>query len=184
MDSKTVILNVRGIKYQVLLDSLKKHRNTRLAKLRNEIINKNYDEIEKLCDSFSKNLKEFYFDRDPYVLNMVLNYNLNKRLHISHKECVYFIRDELEYWQIDEFVLENCCKIIYFDKLEEIEGLIESEEMLKKKLNHKEDFGTSFYPEIREKLWNLFDNPKSSIYAKVYYFLIKLIIQNLKIILS
>lgn len=169
MKTKTVILNARGIKYQVIMDSFKNHCNTRLQKLRNEIITQNYDEIAKLCDGYSEDLNEFYFDRDPYVLNMVLNYNTNNKLHLNHKECVYFVREELEYWQIDDYALEDCCKIIYFEKLSEIQELIDSEESLKRKLHHKEDFGTWFYPELRERLWNLFDNPKSSIYAKVLY---------------
>lgn len=167
MDIKTIILNARGIKYEVLLDSFKRHKYTRLEKLRNEIINQNHNEVSKLCDRFNKCLDEFYFDRDPYVLNMILNYYHNNKLHLSHKECVHFIRDELEYWQIDEYALEDCCKIVYFGKSEELDELIKGEEELHIKMNHKDDFGTSCFPDLRETLWNLFDNPRSSNYAKV-----------------
>lgn len=169
-NDKKIVLNARGIKFNVYIRNFDRYGRTRLGKLASQIESKNENEIAKLCDEYDLNTNEFYFDRDPFILNRILSYYSSDSLHISHSECVHFIRDELEYWQIDEYSLSSCCKLIYFEKSNEISETIQHEEELREKLNFKEDFGTKFYPEIREKLWNLFDNPNSSIGARILFY--------------
>ena len=69
------VLNVRGIKYDVIISSFDKLPNSRLGKLQN-LIAKNQmncdDDFELLCDGFDLVKKEFYFNRDPYVFNLIL----------------------------------------------------------------------------------------------------------------
>ena len=174
---KTIILNVRGIKYEVILDSFNEFQNTRLGILSIHIKNKNYDEISKLCDRYNDDLNEFYFNRDPYVLNMILNYYQTKRLHLNNDQCVLFIKSELEYWCIEEYLLQSCCQAFYCDKLEDLNEIIEIESKIIRKRFKKIDFGKRCFPKLREKIWNLFDNPKSSIYAAIlFYFYIFLIL--------
>ena len=115
----------------------------------------------------NKELNEYYFDRDPYILNKILNFYQTGKLHIDHSECVHFIRDELEYWQINEFALEDCCKIIYFEKSDDIQENMQDEVEMRLKLNQKDDFGRRLFPSFRKKIWNLFNNPHSSKLAKV-----------------
>lgn len=168
---KKVVINARGIKFKVYIQNFDKYPRTRLGKLAQKIKLKDAAEINKLCDEFDSNSDEYYFDRDPFVLNRILSYYTTNSLHISHSECVHFIRDELEYWQIDEYALSSCCKLIYFEKCDEIDDLVDNEEALRKRVDFKEDFGTRFYPEIREKIWNLFNNPNSSIGGKILFYI-------------
>jgi hypothetical protein len=163
-----IVLNIRGLKYEVILDRLEKCCKSRLYKLRNAIIFNNKIEIRKLCDRFNDDLTEFYFNRDPFILNQILNFYETDTLHLNHSECATFIQDELNYWGIDENLLEDCCKSTFYEKLEQIEQTIERETHMRSKFNFKEDFGTGYIADLREKIWDLFDDPHSSVWAKVY----------------
>lgn len=177
IDNRTIIINARGIKYEILLHSLDKYPNTRLGKLKKLIIKQNSIDIGLLCDKFNHELTEFYFNRDPFVLNMILNYYQTEKLHVSHTECVLFLQEEFEYWQIDEYAFHSCCQVVYHDKLEDSEEITKMEKITFKNFNHRDDFGPYCFPKLREKLWNLFDNPESSIFAKIlFYFSISCIV--------
>ena len=165
-----IILNARGFKYEVPLDSFKRAPRSRLGKIRKYLLNNNIDEIKQLCDRFNPDLKEIYFNRDPFVLNNVLNFYQNGKLHMNHSECVMFIRDEIDYWHINnDHSFETCCQLNFNEKLEETESLIETRNDLFEKINNlDENFGVCL-PNLREKLWNLFDDPSSSIFAKLLF---------------
>lgn len=175
-DWKLIILNARSIKYEVKINLFEKYPTTRLGQLRNHIINKNEIEIAKLCDNYTSDLSEFYFNKDPYILNMLLNYYQMEKMHLNRTECVSFICEELNYWQINEISFKSCCQIVYQDKLEDISELIEMENSLLKKIRHNDNFGQCGFPRLRQSLWTLFENPNSSIYAKVLFYISILII--------
>ncbi len=162
--SNRVILNIRGVKYDVKWKTLRKFPNTRLGKLKNAI---NTNEIYKLCDDFDSINNEFYFERDPFIFNYVLNYYLTGKLHVSGEKCVSLIKEELNYWDIDVYSIESCCGIYYHTKSNEVDDNMALESATLKKIYFVEDFGKRFYPEFRRKVWNLFEKPRSSIYSKV-----------------
>jgi hypothetical protein len=176
MNNKTIIINARGVKYEVILNMFEKYPKTRLGKLRNYIINRNYNELNLLCDHYNDDLKEFYFNRDPYLLNMMLNYYLNDKLHMNQTDCAIFIKNELDYWQIDSYEFDSCCHITFHEKIEKSDFLITLHNKTQKKIIYEDDFGESFFPRFRENIWNLFNNPQSSVYAKlIFYFSILII---------
>ena len=148
-NKQTNFLNVRGFKYEVLLDSLGNHPNTRLDKLRKEIKNQNLNEISLLCDKFSSDLKEFYFNRDPFVLNMILNYYVTNNLHMNQTDCVSFLKDELDYWQIDDCEFYSCCQVVYHDRMQNFVDLLEIKQWVFKTLDEKDNFGIHFFPNFR-----------------------------------
>jgi hypothetical protein len=166
---QTIILNIRGFKYEIVLDRLDKCFKSRLSRLRHAILAHNKNEIRKICERFNDDLTEFYFNRDPFILNQILNYYETDTLHLNHSECATFVQDELNYWGIDENLLDDCCKSTFYEKLEEIEHKIERENHMRSKFNFKENFGTGYLAEFREKIWNLFDNPHSSVWANVLF---------------
>jgi len=150
MNSKqSICLNVRGFKYEVMLDSLANHPNTRLGKLRMAIKKQNLSEISILCDRFNSNLNEFYFNRDPFVLNMILNYHVTNKLHMDQKDCVCFLKDELDYWQIDDYDFHSCCQVVYYDKKQNFEEILKIEQSALNIFSSKDDFGKHFFPEMR-----------------------------------
>ena len=181
---ETIILNARGIKYEVLLDSLEMFPNSRLGRLRYHILEKQLIHIGQICDKFNADLTEFYFNRDPFILNMFLNSYQTGELHISQNYCSLFMREEMDYWQLDEAKLEPCCLVHLHKRLEENQEVLEIKETLINGPNLRENFGNAFYPQLREKIWYFFDKPKSSISAQcVFYFSVGMIILS-TIILS
>ena len=158
---ETVILNIRGTKFEVYKNTLDRYPNTRLGKLVNA---RSVSEQLKLCQV---RFSEFYFDRDPSVMNLILGYYLTGKLHLNITKCVNSFKDELSFWEIDDDQISVCCKLNYFNQLTDVEGQIEFENRARRKFRQSEYFGTRFYPYFRKKVWQLFERPKSSILAQV-----------------
>jgi hypothetical protein len=170
-----IILNARGIKYEILLDVLEKLPKSRLGKLKtaiDEIKSSNYEndvDLIKLCDDFDLKKSEYYFNKDPYVLNLILNLYSNDRLHILN-DCTFFYGEEFAYWGIDEKMIESCCQFKYLDKKEEINEEIKIEKMEKNEVFNDKIENLSqkkFSTVIRKKIWNLLEKPSSSYFARV-----------------
>ena len=179
MESKqTIILNVRGFKYEILLDSLESYPNSRLGKLRNQIKNSNLNEISVLCDKFSSDLKEFFFNRDPFILNMILNYYQTKKLHMNQNECIILIKDELDYWEINDSDFDSCCQVLYMDKIIQCEELKLLENKIIKQINDSLSLSYGkFLPNIRRTIWGMFEKPNNSVYSRIlFYFSISIIL--------
>lgn len=147
--NQTIILNVRDFKYEVLVESLMNHPSTRLGKLMIQKENQNLAEISRLCPRFNSDLNEFYFDRDPFVLNMILNYYITNKHHLNQSDCAIFLKDELDYWQIDDQRFYTCCQVVYHDKIEDSDEILKLEIAALKKINEKENFGDHFFPKQR-----------------------------------
>ncbi len=97
---------------------------------------------------------------------------------MDQKDCVCFLKDELDYWQIDDYDFHLCCRVSYIEKLEYFNELkLVEKEIMKKYHDDEETPGKRFFRKERNKIWNLFDDPDSSIYAKIlFYFSISVII--------
>lgn len=165
-----VILNSRGTKFQVSLDSfLKFPRHTRLGKLA-EFETLSVDEILQLCTDFEPDELEFFFERDPSVLNLVLNAFLTGDLHLGQANmCELQLTNELNYWMLDVDEGKRCCKTDFevgrSEKLQEIKN----EQEVIKLVETKKEFNVSWLPETRKKIWNAVEDPYSSNLAMVIF---------------
>ena len=164
-----ITINARGVKYDIISSHFERLPNSRLGRLNNlletfEFLPSKINEslLNEICDDFDMNKLEFYFDRDPYVLNLILNYYSNGKLHIGMNCCALLICDELRYWQIDEKLINNCCEWKFADKIDEINKLINRESFILKSYFYKENFDNFSCPKLRENIWYLFERPSSS----------------------
>ena len=170
-----IILNARGIKYEVLLSVFEKLPKSRLGKLKIEIErvkkeNRSEDVLMKLCDDYDFEKNEYYFNKDPYVLNVILNYYENDRLHICENICAQFYGEELLYWEIDENSIESCCHFKHFNQKDEIFSEIKIEKKEKNELinDQRQSFNEKKRSHlIKKKIWNLMEKPSSSYFARV-----------------
>ena len=161
INSKRVVLNVGGVKHEVLWKTLETLPQTRLFKLKNA---KSTEDILQLCDDYNYKNNEYFFDRHSRSFLTVLNFYRTKKLHIMDDICVISFEDELKYWGIQEFNLEACCQQKYFQKKEEIiEETRKEQEAVKKT---QSEFNGCL-PSARKKLWDLMENPRSSNTARV-----------------
>jgi hypothetical protein len=178
--NQRIIINSRGIKYDVFLYIFEKLPDSRLGKLKEileDLINDDSmdtNELLDVCDAFNMEKFEFYFNRDPYILNIILNYYINDKLHVNDNICVCLLTDELKYWRIDEYLISSCCQNKYFEKTDQINDDIVIENKEKKKLNHSKEEFKSCLPKIKESVWNLLEKPRSSKLARVkkYFFIL------------
>ena len=165
-----IILNSRGIKYEVLLTNLDKIPiDSRLGKIKSIIEKPScYNELVDLCDDFNLEKKEFYFDRDPYILNMILNYFVNGQFHINENVCVNLLSKELNYWGLSEFYLFECCSSKYWKKKSLMDEDVKKEKTIIGDYTNKDEF-VCCMPKFRSKIWKLITLSEKSILSKVKF---------------
>ena len=62
-----------------------------------------------LCDSYSLQRREFYFDRSPRIFENILGLYRKGELHLTESVCPKDFVGELEYWGLSALYLEPCC---------------------------------------------------------------------------
>ncbi|XP_046337700.1 potassium voltage-gated channel protein Shaw-like [Haliotis rufescens] len=92
-----VVLNVSGKKFVTFWKTLKKFPDTRLGRLSKT--SKHYDSA---CD-------EFFFDRNPKVMTVVLDMYREGELHFPVNVCSACVKQELQFWDIPEDFISECC---------------------------------------------------------------------------
>ena len=106
------MLNVGGTIHQVKWDTIDKFPKSRLQKLRYAVTEGKgcndpclhasdtliLAEILALCDSFSLETREFYFDRSPRIFENILGLYRKGELHLTESVCPRDFLGELDYW--------------------------------------------------------------------------------------
>ena len=119
------------------------------------------DQLTYLCDDFDLNENEFYFNCDPDVLKCVLYYYKTGELHFRTSLCAKLFEKELAYWQISEYLIDDCC----IGRFTTSKETIQTEMDLKKEtldiLYKEENYGI-ILPELRKKVWFVLDKPLES----------------------
>ena len=137
-----VVINIGGVKHEVMWKLLEKRPLTRLGMLAKA---RTHENIIKLVDSYSLDDNELYFDRDPMNFNSILNYYRTNRLHCVDEICILDFSADLEYWMIKDINLERCCVEKFFARKEHSIEQMEKAKMQGPEAEVEEDFGTGYF---------------------------------------
>lgn len=51
----------------------------------------------------------------------ILNFYHNGKLHMEEDACPFALREDLEYWGLDEFSFESCCQNKYLKSKDDVQ---------------------------------------------------------------
>ncbi|XP_066492526.1 potassium voltage-gated channel subfamily V member 2-like [Tiliqua scincoides] len=160
-------INVGGRCFQIAYKVAAKYPITRIGQL---AIATNPMKKLELCDDYSVLKNEYFFDRDPLIFNYVFHFYRSGVMWIMDELCPSNFVEEIEYWGIHMKYTQRCCRILFEEKMDEMDEYLKIQRQLEAELEpveREEHFEGKCLGEFRKMIWNLIENPYSSIPAKI-----------------
>ncbi|KAM4709433.1 potassium voltage-gated channel subfamily V member 2-like [Discoglossus pictus] len=160
-------LNVGGKLFQIDYRVAVRYPVTRIGKLASCV-----DLVKRLdlCDDFSVQRNEYFFDRDPIVFYYIFHFYRSGILWIMDELCPTNFIEEIEYWGIHLNYTQKCCRSLFEEHQDELKEHLKIQKDLEAEVerhDHEKHFQGKWLGEYRKKMWNLVENPYSSIPAKI-----------------
>lgn len=159
-----IVVNVGGVRVALLGDVVNRYPNSRLAELLN-CSTRNREAVLSLCDDFDPARKEFYFDRDPDAFRCIIGVYYFDEIHIKRGICPICFIQEMEFWKIDQNVLDDCCKSNLGDKERELSDIADKVRVILEDLEL--DRCVTRSQRCQRFVWRLMEKPGSSSLARV-----------------
>ncbi|XP_026168391.1 potassium voltage-gated channel subfamily V member 2 [Mastacembelus armatus] len=166
--SNTVNLNVGGKVFHIPKHLVLRHPQTRIG-----VLALCEDPVKRLtlCDDYNVQNNEFFFDRDPMFFHYIFRFYCSNALWVMDSLCPVNFEEEMSFWGLKLRDAPRCCRIKFEEKLDDIRDQLKvNQELLDEIKPHQDDEGykTMFLGGYRKALWDLMENPYSSMSAKAF----------------
>uniref|UniRef100_A0A914W3Y6 BTB domain-containing protein n=1 Tax=Plectus sambesii TaxID=2011161 RepID=A0A914W3Y6_9BILA len=112
-------------------------------------------------DGYLKATEEYFFERSPHLFTPIYQFYTTGVIHRSAGTCAEELIAELNYWNIPQSAIAECCADSYGDSSDDVKDFCE--------LNEKEDdFHGLKFAKQRKVIWNMIENPNTSKCAQIY----------------
>ncbi|MEE6487124.1 hypothetical protein FKM82_014808 [Ascaphus truei] len=160
-------LNVGGKIFQIACNMAAQYPVTRIGKMATCI-----DPVKRLdfCDDFSVKRNEYFFDRDPIVFYYIFHFYRSGVLWIMDELCPTNFVEEIDYWGIHLNYSQKCCRSLFEEHQDELKEHLKIQKELQAEVephDHEKHFEGKWLGELRKKIWNLVENPYSSVSSKI-----------------
>lgn len=163
---KYVHLNIGGKLFTTHSSTLQRIPESRLAK------------ISRDDPNFDPHTGQYFFDRSSVAFQQILDGYRTGHIHISHCMCGPFIKQELDFWGLDESFIAECCWKTYSEyelkkkKMAEVEEALSKHSLYEKAKKEEESFKgeqtkRSWWRRYKMAIWLFLEDPAYSIGAKV-----------------
>lgn len=166
LNQKKIILNVGGIRCEILRSNLQKLPNSRLGKIH---LAKSIETLKSLCDYIDLEKNEIFFDRNYESFSTIINLYRNDRLHLNENICIISFSNDLYYWGLEESLLDSCCFLKFIERKENVLNDIRKDE--KMQIEKVEEKFNKCFPKFRKTVWNNMENPE---YSKIAWVILKI----------
>ena len=102
----------------------------------------------------------------------MLDFYRVRSLHLTSDVCAVALKEDLEFWGINEIYLDPCCALKYFPQIESCWREFLEDRKLNQEENERirdEHFDENKFKNIRRVLWQITEHPESSWMAKACY---------------
>lgn len=161
-------INVGGQSYRLTYQAVAIYPKTRLGRLATSTDRRCQ---LGLCDDYTAQVDEYFFDRDPAVFQLVYNFYASGVLRVRDELCPRSFLEELSYWGVRLKYTPRCCRICFEERRDELSEQLKVQQELRSQAEAEENehlfHHMRYYGLQRWRLWNLMEKPFSSVTAKV-----------------
>uniref|UniRef100_A0A8C5DCH2 Uncharacterized protein n=1 Tax=Gouania willdenowi TaxID=441366 RepID=A0A8C5DCH2_GOUWI len=165
---QNININVGGKVFHIPKKCAIQYPNTRIGFL---ALCSDQTKLLTLCDDYSVSKNEFFFDRDPAFFHHVCHFYSSGVLWIMLEMCPINFEEEIEYWGLSLRDTQFCCWLVFEEKVDELKDNLKVDKELMAEIEVKYDeerFEDMVFGDFRRTVWNIVENPYSSISAKAF----------------
>ncbi|XDV53821.1 hypothetical protein PO909_022235 [Leuciscus waleckii] len=160
-------INVGGKVYQISYRVAAKYPKTRIGRLATYT---DHNRKLDLCDDYTVQNNEFFFDRDPDIFHSIFNFYRTGVLWIKDELCPRNFLEEINYWGVRIKNTHRCCRISFEERQDELNEQLKVQRELEAEVEteeHEDLFQDMAFGHTRFLIWNLMEKPFSSVTAKL-----------------
>ncbi|XP_071767846.1 potassium voltage-gated channel subfamily V member 2-like [Centroberyx gerrardi] len=165
---QSININVGGKRFHIPKQSAVKYPHTRIGSL---ALCRDRAKLLTLCDDYSVRNNEFFFDRDPAFFHHIFHFYSSGVLWVVREMCPINFEEEIEYWGLSLKDTQHCCRMLFEEKVDEVKDYLKVERELLAEIEVKHDdegYNDMVLGNVRKTLWDVVENPYSSIWAKAF----------------